>query len=201
MSLIEKNVSLEFITRVLSPERKLIPALIFDLKEKGLELAGEIPQEKYRSMQEFFNAHDLGHSGFAALEGRGMRFGNIFSLTSCPFHPMKLFLLNHTTKRLPAFYEAVEDAYNKVYDGKTAIMNPLCILHQTARRAVARNISIGGSPLVYRHIASRSELTGKRIFADEGIAIAERMDCPRGRVEELLNECTCLYLLKSPIES
>ena len=189
MPLIDKELTKEFITKTLRPDR-LISAMVFDLKEKGKEIAKQLPYKEYSSLDEFFARHDAGNSALILLEGRNIRSGNIFTLKKCILQDLKVLLLNDTSK-LPLFYDKIEKKYMEIYKKKTAILNPLCIACQVVRESSGNHIKIGFSTLIIKHIACRSELTGKIVYSEEGVNLAHSKGITE--LDHLLKENICIY--------
>ncbi len=190
------EVTLDLLERILDHNRPLPPALVFDLKEKGREVGNNISPEQYGTMELFYAAHDAGRSPLVALDGPSSRMGDLFILTACPLGPQRRAFFDHKG-RLPKFFDKVEDTYNRAHAGRSAILNPLCILHQMAQQCAARRISVGRVPLIFRHVASRSELTGKRVRSQEGIDLAMRRGFTRERIEDILDTGSCLVMFKN----
>jgi len=196
--LILKELTKEYIDTVLNPERKLITALIGDLKTKGREIAKSITKHAYTSIDEFFEAFDQGKSEINLLDGSSMRKGNIITLTGCVLHPLRKSLLGKNGK-LPSFYNEIEKKYVDMYKRNTAILNPLCIVCQVVRETLGKDIKIGDRRLFIQQVACRSEITGKRVYSEEGLRIVKELSLGnktafnREDIEDILNNYSCLY--------
>ncbi len=195
MSLLSEKVTTERFLRVADPGRPVLLVVLMDLMDIGVEIGNLVPPASFDTMDHFVEAHGSGASPLIVLEGPSRIVGPLWSLDTCPLLDVRRSLLE-TGQYFSEYYKKIEAEYFRLYEWKSSIMDPLCIIHQTARLNVARRIGVGRFPLRCRHVACRSEVLGKKIYAEEGLRRAEMGGMSRDRVETLLDQSTGLYCLQ-----
>lgn len=202
MSLIQKSLDREFIVSTLRYDRTLISAIITDLRDKGKEIADKIPFQAYAGKEDFLKALLSGRSELNDVDGKIEQYENVLILKNCVLSDLRRSLLDQNGK-LPKFYDNIEEKYMQIYRKKTGILNPLCIVCQIVRETTASHIKINGSSMRLVHLAARSELTGKRVYSDEGLMFSTNTKLSDGsyldkkKVDMLLDKYACLSLIVS----
>lgn len=202
MGVIRKLVDKEFIVSTLREDRTLISAIITDLRDKGKEIAEKMPFQSYAAKEDFFNALARGKSELNDIDGKVEYFENILILRHCVLGGLRKSLLDNNGK-LPLFYDNIEQKYIQMYRRKTGILNPLCIVCQIVRETTASHIKVNGSSLRIVHLAAKSELTGKRVYSEEGLSFGSNLKLSDGnyidkkKADELLERNACISLMIS----
>jgi hypothetical protein len=191
MSMLENKLNKKWAEKVISEDNKLILAIIHDLQEKGREIAGELGEKEYESMEWLFEDHEKGKDPFDKLEGKAERDGNVMVLKSCPMS--KLLGEVMVDGKLPEFYQRIVDKYKEIYKTKGAILHPFCIVHQVIRAMVGEHIKIGGKKLKVYQIACRSMTSGKIVYASEGM---NRVSMSKVDIDKKIEGKACMYLIK-----
>jgi len=191
MSLLENKLNKKWAEQVINEENKLILAIIHDLQQKGREIAGELGERDYESLELLFEEHEKGKDPFDKLEGKAERDGNVMVLKNCPM--AKLLSEVMVDGKLPEFYQMIVDKYKKVYKTKGAILHPFCIVHQVIRSVVGEHIKVGGNKLKVYQIACRSMTSGKIVYATEGMS---RVSMSEEEIDKKIEGKACMYLVK-----
>ncbi len=191
MSYLEKKLTGEWAKQVIPEKSRLISAIIFDLQEKGREIAVEIDGKDYKSLSDFLKEHALGNTSFVRLEGKSTIEGEIVVLHDCPLLKL-LSSLQGPDGKLPAHFRKVEEKYKDIYKNKGAILHPFCIVHQVIRSVIGEHTRVGGKAVAVYQIACRS-VSGRVVYANEGMS---RINFSKEEVDEKIDGQACMYLLK-----
>ncbi len=191
MSYLEKKLTKEWAKQVIPEKSRLISAIIFDLQEKGREIAVEIDGKDYKSLDDFLKEHAAGRTSFARLEGKSTIEGEIVVLHNCPLLKL-LGSLQGPDGKLPEHFRKVEEKYKDIYKNKGAILHPFCIVHQVIRSVIGEHTRVGGKSVAIYQIACRS-VSGKVVYANEGMS---RIKFSKEEVDEKIDGQACMYLLK-----
>ncbi len=191
MSYLEKQLTKEWAKQVIPEKSRLISAIIFDLQEKGREIAEEIDGKEYKSLEDFLREHASGNTSFARLEGKSTIEGEIVVLHKCPLIKL-LSSLQGPDGKLPEHFREVEKKYKEIYKNKGAILHPFCIVHQVIRSVIGEHTTVGGKSVAIYQIACRS-VSGRVVYANEGMS---RIKFSKEEVDERIDSQACMYLLK-----
>ncbi|MHB8173428.1 MAG: hypothetical protein ACYDFU_03055 [Nitrospirota bacterium] len=191
MSYLEKKLTKEWAKQVIPEKNRLISAIIFDLQEKGREIAVEIDGKDYKSLEDFLREHASGNTSFVRLEGRSTIEGEIVVLHACPLLKL-LESLKGPDGKLPEYFRNVEEKYKDIYKNKGAILHPFCIVHQVIRSVIGEHTKVNGKAVAIYQIACRS-VSGKVVYANEGMS---KIKLSKEDVDERIDGQACMYLLK-----
>lgn len=191
MSLLERRLTRKWADGVIRENSRLISAIIYDLQEKGKEIAAELKLKDYGSLEEFLEDQDNGKTPFDKLEGKSERDGNVLILNNCPMTA----LLNSVMVdgKLPEFYQNIVDKYKAIYKTKGAILHPFCIVHQVIRATVGEHLKIAGKPMHVYQVACRSMSSGRVVYATEGTG---KVGMEKEEIDKKLEGKACMYMVK-----
>ncbi len=191
MSHLEKKLTKEWAKQVIPEKSRLMSAIIFDLQEKGREIAAEIGGENYKNLDDFLKEHASGNTSLVTLEGRSTIEGEIVVLHACPLLKL-LGSLKGPDGKLPEYFRNVEEKYKEIYKNKGAILHPFCIVHQVIRSIIGEHTRVNGNTAAIYQIACRS-VSGKVVYANEGMS---RINLSKEDVDQRIDGQACMYLLK-----
>ncbi|MGA2192225.1 MAG: hypothetical protein ABSG42_02470 [Nitrospirota bacterium] len=191
MSLLEKRLTKEWAQEVMSNEKRLITAILYDLQEVGGKIADELLITKFETLEEFLEQQDLGNSPLDILEGKADRKSNVYVLKGCPM--TKLVSSLKSDGKLPEFYEKIADKYKEIHKTKGAILHPFCIVHQVIRALIGEKIKVRNHSVKIFQVACRSLDSGKIVYASEGM---ERIGLDKEDVDGMIDGNACMYIVK-----
>jgi ASC-1-like (ASCH) protein len=192
MSLLEKRLTRQWAEEVMSDEKRLISAIIYDLQEMGNKIAEELDIRDYETLEEFLAEQDRGRSPFDVLEGKADRKSNVYVLPGCPMVKLVESLKDEKGK-LPKFYLKIGDRYKEMYKTKGAILHPFCIVHQVIRALIGEKTKVRGQQLKVYQVACRALKSGKTAYATEGM---DRIGLDKEDVDRMIDGNACMYLVK-----
>ena len=138
------------------------------LMSLATSLAKSMPEEEYRTWDDFLNALRLGESIMSSFEVVKTRTENCMVTPECPFARG----WQEYTKRIGTFsavhYEVAEYYNSNV---KPGTINTACIIHQTFRNAAAQRIKVAGKTVKYAQIAAVWNDGVKKMAPDEWLPI------------------------------
>lgn len=190
MSLLEKRLTRDWADEVLRENGRLTSAIIYDLQEKGREVAAELGIKDYESIEAFLEDHAKGGSPFVVLEGEADRDGNIVVLRNCPMTAILSSVM--VDGKLPEFYQNIVDKYTAIHKTKGAILHPFCIVHQVIRETVGEHVKVGGKPMKVSQVACRSVNSGKVVYATEG---TKKVAMEKPEIDKKIKGKACMYLV------
>ncbi len=168
------------------------------LMRKALNIAEEIPEVEYESLDEWEKAVNAKENPITKVEGISKREGNIFYLPACPFAP-SIKTYKELFEKLPEEYPQLVQEYNKpsrVSDelkvGQGAGVSPFCAIHQPLRAAIGKRIKVGGKKVKIYQLGCKSG-DGKKGFADKFIG---EFGANKDTVDKLLDKAMCVYGVK-----
>ncbi|NOY75447.1 MAG: hypothetical protein GXP32_06610 [Kiritimatiellaeota bacterium] len=173
MPQLEKICNLAFIRSILQ-EGVDIDELIEDLIQKAYDAA-----KKVNSMEE--------------LEGESVQDGDLRILKECPMASLinlikKESLVQTGKEELPGFYHEIVQRYFEQHPGETALLHPLCIIHQAMRDIIGCE-----KGCLTRQVACRSTSSGKVVIAQNGISSANLTE---DQAREKIEGRACIYTKK-----
>ena len=192
MSLLEKRLTKKWAREVMSDEKRLMSAIIYDLIEMGENIALELDIKDYGTVTDFEADHAAGKSPFAVLEGNSDRKDCVHVLRGCPMAKLVESLKGEDGK-LPKFYLKIGDKYKEMHKTKGAILHPFCIVHQVIRALIGEKTKIAGKPAKVYQVACRALKTGKIVYATEGTT---RIGVDKEEVDGMIDGHACMYLVK-----
>jgi hypothetical protein len=156
-------------------------------------LAKSVPEEEYRTWDDFANAVINGESVLSSFEhiGQISKFG--FVTKVCPFSKAIREYIKRIGNFNPVHMEAT-DHFNHTIQPSAA--HSACMMHQTYRKEVAKRIKIDGKPLQYAQIAAKA-YTGKIALPPESWkkVLLEKAGITETQGFMEMRENSCLYLL------
>ena len=191
MSHLEKKLTKEWAKQVIPEKSRLMSAIIFDLQEKGREIAVEISGKDYKNLDDFLKEHASGKTSLVELEGKSTIEGEIVVLHNCPLLKL-LGSLQGPDGKLPEHFRNIEEKYKEIYKNKGAILHPFCIVHQVIRSVIGEHTRVNGKPVAIYQIACRS-VSGRVVYANEGMS---RIKLSKEDVDQRIDGQACMYLLK-----
>lgn len=128
------------------------------------------------------------------LEGSSVQDGDVRVLEKCPMVPtlntIKKDNLAETGKEeLPGFYGEIVQRYAQQHPDEAAVLHPLCIVHQAMRDIIGSR-----KGHLTRQIACRSGATGKVVFANNGLSLANLTE---DQAKEKIDGYACMYITKA----
>ncbi len=192
MSLLEKRLTKEWAQEVMSDEKRLMSAIIYDLVEMGEKIASELKIGKYETLEEFLAQQDSGRSPFDILEGKADRKSNVYVLPRCPMAKL-VESLRDEDGNLPDFYIKICKKYKEMHKTKGAILHPFCIVHQVIRAHIGEKTKVRGNPVKVCQVACRSLSSGEVAYASEGM---DRIGLDKEDVDRMIHGNACMYLVK-----
>ncbi len=120
----------------------------------------------YQNLDEFYADYESGKSALVELEGTGFREKDIIILNKCPSVP--LFEDFKENGEFPDYWTKLPQQYMDTFKNE-AILQPLCIVHQTFRDLLASQIPKGRGVVHSIGVACRSG-TGKVVYSDFGLS-------------------------------
>lgn len=127
------------------------------------------------------------------LEGEAIEEGAIRILKKCPMVPVLEIIRKENLARtgreeLPAFYQDIVDRFIEQHPGEGAQLHPLCIVHQAMRDIIGSH-----KGRLTRQIACRSPFTGKVVFSQNGLNLA---NLTVDRVRDKIEGHACMYMTR-----
>ena len=123
----------------------------------------------YRTIEEFFRDYTSGKNPISQLEGDGIVSGEILILKKCPMAP--LFDDFKTNGAFPDYWSSLPQEFMAEMKNE-AILHPLCIVHQSFRDELAKQIPKGMSFVQSVAVACRSGANGKVVYSRFGMQLA-----------------------------
>ncbi|WP_340818905.1 hypothetical protein [Methanolobus sp. WCC4] len=156
-------------------------------------LAKSVPEEEYKTWEDFTNAVINGESVLSSFEHIGQISEYGFVTKVCPFSKAIREYIKRIGNFNPVHMEAT-DHYNHTIQPSAA--HSACMMHQTYRKEVAKRIKIGGKPLQYAQIAAKA-YTGKIALPPESWkkVLLEKAGISETQGFMEMRENSCLYLL------
>ncbi|SFM15560.1 hypothetical protein [Methanolobus profundi] len=156
-------------------------------------LAKSVPEEEYKTWDDFVNAVTNGESVLSSFEHIGQISEYGFVTKVCPFSKAIREYIKRIGNFNPVHMEAT-DHYNHTIQPSAA--HSACMMHQTYRKEVAKRIRIGGKPLQYAQIAAKA-YTGKIALPPESWkkVLLEKAGISETQGFMEMRENSCLYLL------
>jgi len=156
-------------------------------------LARSMPEEEYKSWEEFKDALANNRSILTTFEDVFLPTDNCVVTTKCPFGRGWA----EYTKRIGNFakiHTDVAEYYNTTI--KPSVVDTQCIIHQTYRSAAAERIRVGGKRVKYAQIAAVSEYGVRKIVPEEWLPILlATAKISRTELNMLLRNNSCVWLL------
>jgi hypothetical protein len=159
-------------------------------------LAGEIVE--YDSLEQFYEAMELGTSPIGELEGPAKHFGDgVFGQASCPFAAaLQAFTERYGRQRefddVTAEMNRASPLTQQLHVGEGAAQNPFCVMHQPVRAAMAARVRINGRALCLYQLACKDSAGDKGIaearLAEAGVTLE--------LVESVLEQFNCCYCFR-----
>ena len=156
-------------------------------------LAKSVPEEEYKTWDDFTNAVVNEESVLSSFESIGQISKYGFVTKVCPFSNAIREYIKRIGNFNPVHMEAT-DHYNHTIQPSAA--HSACMMHQTYRKEVAKRIKIGGKPLQYAQIAAKA-YTGKIALPPESWkkVLLEKAGISETQGFMEMRENSCLYLL------
>jgi len=144
----------------------------------------------YDTIDDFFSDYKAGKYPVSKLEGEGVMVGDILFLKKCPMAPLlEDFKIDGS---FPGYWSSLPQEF--MADMKNeAILHPLCIVHQSFRDQLTKQIPKGISFLHSVAVACRSGSNGKVVYSNFGMQMAE------ATVEEIdtaIDGMACAFYVK-----
>ncbi len=169
-----------------------------DIVEKVVmlrRLAREISKKyfniiKYQDMNAFYDDYESGKSPLVELEGTGFRERDLIILNNCPSVP--LFEDFKVNGEFPEYWTKLPQQYMDKFKNE-AILQPLCIVHQTCRDLLASQIPKGRGGVVHSiGVACRSGATGKVVYSNFGLSSSA---VPKEDIAKVIDGYACAFHL------
>jgi len=145
----------------------------------------------YTSLEEFYNDYDRKNSPLSKLEGPGMRYGDLIILKNCPSVPLFDYFKEEDGK-FPDYWKTLPEEFMRLFENE-AILHPLCIVHQAFRDILASHIPKGSGVVHSIAVACRSTTTGKIVYSQFGLKLANRT---KRDVEKKIEGFACAFLVR-----
>ncbi len=120
----------------------------------------------YKSLDEFYTDYENGKSPLVELEGTGFREKDLIILNKCP--SVALFEDFKIDGEFPEYWTKLPQEYMDKFKNE-AILQPLCIVHQTFRDLLASQIPKGRGVVHSVGVACRSG-AGKVVYSKFGLS-------------------------------
>jgi hypothetical protein len=168
-----------------------------DIVEKVVmlrRLAREIARKyfniiNYQSIDDFYKDYENGKSPLVELEGSGFREKDLIILNKCPSVP--LFDDFKVNGEFPEYWTKLPQQYMDKFKNE-AILQPLCIVHQTCRDLLASQIPKGRGVVHSIGVACRSGATGKVVYSDFGLSSSV---VPKEGIAKAIDGFACAFHL------
>ncbi len=179
--------------------KSILESSVMNLPEKVSRLrsiAREIAHKyfeymPYKSLDEFYNDYDRKNSPLSKLEGPGMRYGDLIILKNCPSVALFEYFRNEDGS-FPEYWKSLPEEFMKQFQNE-AILHPLCIVHQAFRDILASHIPKGSGVVHSIAVACRSVSTGKIVYSNFGLRMANRT---QRDVEKKIEGFACAFLVR-----
>lgn len=183
------------IKRILVPERS-ITAIIGELRRLADKVVENIEKNVYLSREDFLSAISENRSELNEWLGEVEVEDNVLCIERCVTGGLRRSLLDKRTGKLPSFYDEIENKYLSLKGVYTGVLNPLCIICHVILEHIVRSVAIPGAKVRIFPLSYRSGYTGKRVYVEKVIELAERKTgINREKVDSMLDKYECLYYL------
>ncbi len=120
------------------------------------------------------------------LEAKG---DQVYVIERCPFiREVRDFL--EVNKEMPPLLSEIVEIYNR--EGLGYAVSPFCIIHQTLRTRLVRDIKAGGKDVEFLQLGCKA-LSGKLKLADQNI---KKVGSSDATVQDFLKNRSCCYGIK-----
>jgi hypothetical protein len=163
------------------------------LMSLATSLASSMPEEEYKTWDEFLESLKNGQSILSAFEEIATPTKNCVVNPVCPF--VRGWI--EYSKRIGTFsqiHSEVAEYYNSTV--KPGAINSMCIIHQTFRTAAADRITVAGKPLRVAQIAAIWSDGEKRTVPDEWKQIVlEKAGISNTNLNMILRNNACVWVV------
>ncbi|UCG78606.1 MAG: hypothetical protein JSV21_01860 [Nitrospirota bacterium] len=178
------------IRSILSSDKTVIEKTV-ELRIFAREIASKyFERMHYKNIDDFYFDYKNGRSPITALEGEGIVAGEILILKKCPMAA----LLNDfkVEDSFPDYWTSLPIEFMEKMKNE-AILHPLCIVHQSFRDELAKQIPKGASFVHSIAVACRSGANGKVVYSEFGIMMS---GVTKDEIDRHIDGMACAFYVK-----